>query len=65
MDCRKDTASRLEATMLRTSQVEVMFAVNGVPIEQVKQVKYLGRIIRQDDNDLSEVKKALSSMRPL
>jgi hypothetical protein len=37
--------------------------VNGVPIEQVKEFKYLGRIIRQDDNDLSAVEWNLKQAR--
>jgi hypothetical protein len=55
VDCRKYTARRLEATMLQASQEEVVFKVIGVSIEQVKEFKYLGCIIKQDDNDLSAV----------
>jgi hypothetical protein len=41
--------------MLQAGQEEVVFTVNGLLVEQAKEFKYLRRMIKQDDNNLSAV----------
>jgi hypothetical protein len=40
-----------------------VFKINGKPIEMVNEFKYLGRIVTQDDNDETAVKRNIVRAR--
>jgi hypothetical protein len=42
---------------------ETVFKINGKPIEMVNEFKYLGRIVTQDDNDETAVKRNIVRAR--
>lgn len=50
-----EATTRREKQALAKAHVEleatVMFTINGEPVETVEEFKYLGRVVKNDDND--------------
>jgi hypothetical protein len=64
--CRKWTADRINRkneVAYKKTIAETVFFVNGNPIENVKEFRYLGRVLRNDDSDLAAVERNLSRAR--
>jgi hypothetical protein len=65
-DCKKHTQKRqkrLQATANRSDVQETVFTVNGTAIKMVKQFKYLGRMLDDNDSDLPAVEQNLIKAR--
>ena len=64
-DCKKATKSR-QARLdekVQLSARQFKFTVSGIPIERVKEFKYLGRILEEDDNDWPALQANLTKAR--
>jgi hypothetical protein len=64
-DCKKATRTRKarkDAKLQKTAR-EVVFMVEGRPIENVKEFKYLGRILEENDQDWPAVQRNLKRAR--
>jgi hypothetical protein len=57
-----DIKKKRRQEVVQKSITSVSFHIDNQPLKKVKQFKYLGRIITEDDNDLPAVERQIAKV---